>query len=81
MGTILRVGPFRVEVRSREHGVPHFHLVGPDGDASVSIHDFEILVNSGVHWQDLRRILKLLQEHRELMLEIWNENQKVSRKK
>ncbi len=76
MGTFLRIGPYRIEIRTREHGVPHFHIVGPNGDASVSIEGFRILAATGVNERDLRRICKVLEDHQETMLEVWNENQK-----
>lgn len=76
MGTFLRVGAYRIEIRTREHGIPHFHVVGPEGDASVSIGELKILANSGVNSRDLKKICKLLEEHKETMMEIWNENKK-----
>jgi hypothetical protein len=76
MGTFLRIGPYRIEIRTREHGVPHFHVVGPNGKASVSIKEFRILATSGVNERDLRRICKVLAEHQETMMEVWHENQK-----
>jgi hypothetical protein len=76
MGTFLRIGPFRIEIRMREHGIPHFHVVGPNGEASVSIKDFQVLAANGVNERDLQRICKVLEDHRETMMEVWNENQK-----
>lgn len=76
MGTFLRIGPYRIEIRTREHGVPHFHVVGPNGEASVSIQGFRVLANSGINARDLKRIGQVLEARRETMMEVWNENQK-----
>jgi len=76
MGTFLRIGPYRIEIRTREHGVPHFHVVGPDGEASVALKDFRILAFTGVNERDIRRICKVLEDHQETMMEVWHENQK-----
>ncbi len=76
MGTLLKIGPFRIEIRTREHGVPHFHIVGPSGQASVAIKDFKVLAVKGIHAKDIRRICHFLEDHRQMMMEVWNENQK-----
>lgn len=76
MGTFIRIGAYRIEIRTREHGVPHFHIVGPDGDASIAIDDFKVLAQSGVNTRDLKKICSVLEKHKETMLEVWNENQK-----
>ena len=34
---------FRVEVRSRDHAPPHFHVVGPEVHALIKIKDLQVL--------------------------------------
>lgn len=77
MGTFMRIGPYRVEIRTREHGIPHFHVVGPDGEASLDISGFRVLASMGMDERDLRAICKILIVHRQKIQEIWNENQET----
>ncbi|WP_264051684.1 DUF4160 domain-containing protein [Methylobacterium flocculans] len=34
---------FRLEVRSRDHNPPHFHIVGPDHHALVNIQTLQVI--------------------------------------
>ncbi len=54
---------FRIELRSRDHAPPHFHAVGPDFHALVTIRDLQVLrgtitrraLSDVVAWADGRR--------------------------
>jgi hypothetical protein len=72
--TIARIKSYRIEVRTRDHNPPHFHIVGPDGEAMVRIKDFEVLENRGVSEKDINKILKFLQPRKKLIQETWNEH-------
>jgi hypothetical protein len=37
---------WKIEVFGREHGVPHFHLLWPDGRASINIETLEIIIGN-----------------------------------
>jgi len=43
---VERLGSLRIEIYSRDHVPPHFHVVGPDIDAAFSIKDCELLHGS-----------------------------------
>ena len=43
MPTFHRFDGFRIDLRSRDHNPPHFHLIGPDFHALVSIRTQEVL--------------------------------------
>jgi hypothetical protein len=38
-----RFDGFRIEIRSRDHNPPHFHLIGPDFQALVDIRTLTVL--------------------------------------
>ena len=42
MPTFKRFHAFRVDVRSRDHAPPHFHVIGPDFHAVVGILDLQV---------------------------------------
>jgi hypothetical protein len=46
MATLHRSGAWKIAVYGREHGVPHFHLEGPDFRCSVTIASREPIVGS-----------------------------------
>ncbi|MET0368228.1 MAG: DUF4160 domain-containing protein [Methylobacterium sp.] len=43
MPTFHRFDGFRIDIRSRDHNPPHFHLIGPDFHALVGIRTLEVL--------------------------------------
>ncbi|MGZ8362843.1 MAG: DUF4160 domain-containing protein [Caulobacteraceae bacterium] len=44
MVTLHRAAAWKIAVYGREHGVPHFHVEGPDFRCSISIETFELIV-------------------------------------
>jgi len=44
MTVVKRERNWKIELLGNEHGVPHFHLRWPDGKASISIEELEVLV-------------------------------------
>lgn len=43
MPTYHRFDSFRLEVRSRDHNPPHFHILGAGFHALVGIHDLQVI--------------------------------------
>ena len=37
---------WKIEVLGREHGIPHFHLLWPDGRASIAIETLEVIIGN-----------------------------------
>jgi hypothetical protein len=37
MGTLLRIGPWRVMIYTHDHAPSHVHLVGPEGRAKIAL--------------------------------------------
>ncbi|WP_267426670.1 DUF4160 domain-containing protein [Methylobacterium sp. GC_Met_2] len=43
MPTFYRFDGFRIEVRSRDHSPPHFHMIGPDFHALIEICTLQVI--------------------------------------
>lgn len=61
----------KVEVYSNEHPPPHFHVKGPNIDASFSIDNCE-LISGEVSSSQRRKIEAWHQESRHLLVDKWN---------
>jgi hypothetical protein len=46
MVTVYRGSGWKIAVYGREHGVPHFHIEGPDFRCSVRIDTLEVIVGT-----------------------------------
>ena len=46
MVTLTRGPNWKIAVYGREHGVPHFHVEGPDFRCSVGIASLELIIGS-----------------------------------
>lgn len=56
-----------------KHRFPHVHVLHSDKSALVSLKDFSILENSGFSEKTLKKVLKVLREEQDLLLEAWSE--------
>lgn len=43
MPTFHRFDGFKIEVRSRDHNPPHFHMIGPDFHALIDIRTLQVI--------------------------------------
>jgi hypothetical protein len=41
--TFHRFSGFRLDVRSRDHAPPHFHVIGPDFHVLIGIRDLQVI--------------------------------------
>src|SRR3546814_4989117 len=46
MVTMFRGPRWKIAVYGRDHGVPHFHIEGPDFRCSVAIASFDVIVGT-----------------------------------
>lgn len=68
-----RVHGLRIEIRSREHAPPHFHVVAPGVNASFSIADGSLIAGSIGHRQkDLVRFW--YHQAKVELIRVWNES-------
>jgi hypothetical protein len=48
MVSVHRGANWKIAVYGREHGVPHFHIEGPDFRCSVSIRTLDVIVGTAL---------------------------------
>ena len=66
-------GPrWKIAVYSGDHGVPHFHIEGPDFRCSVAIASFDVIVGS-TPAVVLKDALKWAMPNQALLMQKWQE--------
>jgi hypothetical protein len=73
MPTIARFGKVLVQVYGGEHGVPHFHVVSPEGRASVAIGTTLVLAGD-LRAHEMRAALAGAAANRDLLMAAWLEH-------
>jgi hypothetical protein len=66
------IGSIQIRIYYDDHGVPHFHAVGPDFDAKIAIADYTIISATGhVRGRDLAAVRTWGQRHRDMLFMNW----------
>ncbi len=74
MPTVLRVGPFRFFFFAGDRDEPpHIHVERDDCEAKFWLDPVRLERSHGLRRKDINRARKLIEEHGEQLLEIWNE--------
>ena len=74
MPTVLRIGKYRFHFYSNEgEEPPHIHVRSPDGECKFWLDPVELARNNGISARELRAIETMIFEHRETLLEKYNE--------
>lgn len=74
MPTILREGPFRFFFYAGDGGEPpHVHVERDEAEAKFWLDPIRLERSRGFRSNELNRIRELIQEHRQQLLESWNE--------
>jgi hypothetical protein len=74
MPTTLRVGPYRFFFYAGDGGEPpHIHVERDDSEAKFWLDPVRLERSRGFRRTEINRIRELVEEHRELLLEGWNE--------
>jgi hypothetical protein len=72
--TVLRVGRFRFFFFSNEGQEPaHIHVKAGDDEAKFWLDPVHLAANYGFNGRELKQIQRLVEEHREELLEAWND--------
>ena len=71
---VSRKGKFSIEIYSNEHPPPHFHVRGPNINASFSILDFSKMEGCGDLSKKALRLIQMFYEQggRDKLVEFWN---------
>ena len=72
MVTLTRGPNWKIAVYGREHGVPHFHVLGPDFRASVGVASLEVIIGAAPA-PVLRAAREWAESNRALLLATWQE--------
>ena len=74
MPTVLRVGPFRFFFYAGDGGEPpHVHVERDDGEAKFWLDPVRLERSRGFRRKEVNQIREPSEEHREQLLEGWNE--------
>ena len=74
MPTVLRVGPFRFFFYAGDGGEPpHVHVERDDCEAKFWLDPVRLERSYGFRRQEINRVRGLVEQHREQLLEGWNE--------
>ena len=74
MPTIFRIGPYRFFFFSEENGEPvHVHVIREQIEAKIWIKPkVNVAGNDGFARHELRKIMRLVEEHKEMIENEWN---------
>lgn len=73
MPTVLRAGPYRFYFYSHEpNEPPHIHVDRDDLSAKFWLEPVGLARNFGFAPRELRRIQRIVEEHVDAFLEVWN---------
>ena len=74
MPTVLRIGRFRFHFYSDEREEPpHVHVATADGECKFWFEPISLAGNKGLRPEEVRRIERLVYEHREFLKEKYHE--------
>ena len=73
MVTVYRQGRWIVRVYGREHGVPHFHLDGPDWRCVIAMDTLTILAEDRPSAAVLQEVRAWAEPRRAELLRLWRE--------
>jgi hypothetical protein len=72
MVTVFRGSNWKIAVYGREHGVPHFHIEGPDFRASIGIETLELIIGN-VPQKTFAEAKAWALQNQSLLMDIWRE--------
>lgn len=71
MPRLMRFASTEIAMYFADHNPPHFHVLGREGAAQVSIEELDVIAMSGR--VDLREALAWAAENKDLLRSKWNE--------
>ena len=74
MPTVLRTGPYRLFFYSGDRDEPiHIHVERDDNVAKYWLDPVRLQTSGGFGSAELRRIQRIVEDHREALIEAWHE--------
>lgn len=75
MPTVLRIGRYRFHFFSNEgREPPHIHVKAGSDEAKFWLTPVRLAANYGFNGRQLTQIKRIVEEHRDELLEVWNEH-------
>lgn len=72
MPTVARIGSIQIRFYYEDHGIPHFHAIGPGFDFKFAVSDSSVVSGSGtVRGRDLAVIRAWAEKHRRELYLNW----------
>lgn len=68
-----KIKSIKIEIYSKEHGIPHFHILTDNKRATLSLEKCEIIKNSGFDNKTIKTIEKWFKKSKKRLIEVWNE--------
>jgi Domain of unknown function (DUF4160) len=72
MVTVYRGNGWKIAVYGRDHGIPHFHIEGPDFRCSVAIENGDMIIGSAPA-DVLRNARAWASKNRAVLMDAWRE--------
>ncbi len=73
MPTVLRIGPYRFFYAGEGDEPPHVHVGRDRAEAKFWLDPVALARSKGYSAPELRRLERLTDEHRDLLLDAWNQ--------
>lgn len=71
MPTVMRFGALQIRMYPSDHLPPHFHVVGPDSEALVSLKKLEVLAGRA-RQDELKEVLAWAAENLDTLWQQWH---------
>ena len=71
MPTVLRIDGLRFVVYTNDHPPAHVHVVGPGWIVVVDLVSMEVREAIGARETEARRVLRLVSDHRDALMDVW----------
>ena len=73
MPTVFKDKGFRFFFYSNEHFPKHIHVSGKNFEVKIELDSLRLIYNSGMKKNDLKKVLKIVEQNRFLFLRKWDE--------
>lgn len=73
MPTIILLFGLRFYFYSEEHLPIHIHVRNGDGRAKILVETLEVVDNSGIKPNDLKKAIQLVKQYQDYIIQSWNE--------
>ena len=73
MPTVLKIDGFRFFFFSDEHTPEHIHIEKGDSYIRIEIESLKVTDSYNINGKDTKKLVKLVEEHKDKLKEAWNE--------